>query len=187
LFFLGINKKISSLLHHNLIFDGHFADHADTIYKHPAWPDEPALYISMSSKNEPEHAPEGGENLVILIPVAPGLDDNEARHNHYLNYALNKLELLTGTSIANNVVYQKSMGIDDFKTRYNAYKGNAYGLANTLRQTAILRPSIRNKNLSNMFYCGQLTVPGPGVPPAIISGEIVANQVKQEFNNRKNQ
>ena len=66
---------------------------------------------------------------------------------------------------------------NDFITDYNAFKGNAYGLANTLSETANLKPSIVSRKLKNLFYTGQLTVPGPGVPPALISGEVVAREL----------
>jgi phytoene desaturase len=94
---------------------------------------------------------------------------------------IERIEKHTGVSIKNDIIYQKSYCISDFKNDYHAFKGNAYGLANTLLQTAILKPTLKNKKLKNMFYTGQLTVPGPGVPPSIISGEVVAKQVIKHF------
>ncbi|OYY08638.1 MAG: hypothetical protein B7Y11_13515, partial [Sphingobacteriia bacterium 24-36-13] len=69
----------------------------------------------------------------------------------------------------------------DFISEYNAFKGNAYGLANTLLQTAVLKPSCRSKKVKNLFFTGQLTVPGPGVPPSLISGEVVAKEISKLY------
>src|SRR3712207_2272559 len=88
---------------------------------------------------------------------------------------------LTGQSIRDAVVYKRSYAHQDFKADYNAFKGNAYGLANTLMQTAILKPSLKSKKVKNLFYTGQLTVPGPGVPPSLISGQVVAEEIRKEY------
>lgn len=186
LFFLGINKKIDHLLHHNLFFDTPFGQHAKDIYESPEWPASPLFYACCPSKTDTTVAPAGCENLFLLIPLAPDLKDSEKKRETYLEILLDRLEKHTKTSIREHIVYQRSFCIDDFKKDYHAYKGNAYGLANTLKQTAIFKPGIRNKNISNLFYTGQLTVPGPGVPPAIISGEVVAREVLKtiEKNNK---
>jgi phytoene desaturase len=177
LFYIGVDKKIDNLEHHNLFFDEPFEQHAKEIYKDPKWPSAPLFYASAPSKTDPSVAPEGKENLFLLIPIAPDLKDDEATREKYFEVLMNRLEERTGTSIREHIIYQKSYCISDFKNDYHAFKGNAYGLANTLRQTAILKPSLKNKNLENMYYTGQLTVPGPGVPPSIISGEVVAREV----------
>lgn len=180
LFYLGINKKIEGLNHHNLFFDEDFELHAKEIYKNPKWPSAPLFYASAPSKTDPSVAPEGCENLFLLIPIAPNLKDDEAIRERYFDLLMNRLETKLGTPIQQHIIYKKSYCLNDFKFDYNAYKGNAYGLANTLRQTAIFKPSIKNKTLKNMYYTGQLTVPGPGIPPSIISGEVVANQIIKE-------
>jgi phytoene desaturase len=180
LYYLGVNKKLARLKHHNLFFDAPFDGHAEALYKEAAWPEEPLMYVCAPSKTDPGVAPEGCENLFILIPIAPGLVDNEQIRAKYLDIALQRIEGRVGEPIRDHIVYQRSYAGSDFTRDYNAYKGNAYGLANTLMQTAVLKPSIRNKKLRNLFYAGQLTVPGPGVPPAIISGEIVAKQALRQ-------
>ncbi len=177
MFFLGVNKKLKNLKHHNLFFDADFTRHAAQIYEHPRWPDNPAIYVSCSSITDLSVAPQGQENLVILIPVATGLKDTEEIREYYYDMVMERLEKITGQKISECVIYKKSYAHNDFKKDYNAFKGNAYGLANTLRQTAILKPSIRNPRLENLFYAGQLTLPGPGVPPAIISGHMVSMEI----------
>jgi len=181
LFYLGINKKLSGLLHHNLFFDEDFVKHAEEIYDTPKWPSNPAIYVSCNTVSDPSVAPEGFDNLIILIPVAPGLDDTEHIRDHFFNLVINRLEKITAQKIREHVVYKKSYAHNDFIKDYNSFKGNAYGLANTLMQTAILKPKIRNPKLKNLFYTGQLTVPGPGVPPTIISGQIVASEIDKYF------
>ncbi len=184
IFYLGIDKKIDGLLHHTLFFDEDFQKHAAEIYDHPAWPTAPQFYVSCPSKSDPSVAPAGFENLFILIPVAPGLADSEAIREKYFEMVIKRLESLIGQNIRDHIVFKRSYAHNDFINDYNAFKGNAYGLANTLLQTANLKPSIRNKKVKNLFYTGQLTVPGPGVPPSIISGEVVAKELikkHQEF------
>jgi phytoene desaturase len=177
IFYLGINKKIEGLRHHNLFFDEDFEQHAIEIYKTKKWPGKPLFYVCCPSKTDPSVAPEGSENLFILMPIAIDLDDPEEIREKYYNMLINRLEKFTKTNISAHVVYKKSYSVSDFVVDYNAYKGNAYGLANTLMQTAIFKPKLKSKKVSNLFYAGQLTVPGPGVPPSIISGRIAANEV----------
>lgn len=187
LYYVGIDRKVDGLKHHNLFFDAPFDPHAEEIYKDPKWPSNPLFYVCCPSKTDPSVAPEGSENLFMLIPLAPNLEDNEAMRQHYFDVLLKRIEQHTGVDIKPNIVYQRSYCIDDFKKDYHAFKGNAYGLANTLRQTAILKPRLKNKNLKNFYYTGQLTVPGPGVPPSIISGEVVAKEIKKDFPVRTNE
>jgi phytoene desaturase len=177
IFYLGINKKIKNLLHHTLFFDQDFKIHADEIYTDPKWPSAPQFYVSCPSKTDETVAPLGSENIFILIPVASGLEDTEAIREKYFKLIMKRMENLLGEDVQDHIVFKKSYAHNDFKNDYNAFKGNAYGLANTLRQTANLKPSIISKKVTNLFYTGQLTVPGPGVPPALISGEVTANEL----------
>jgi phytoene desaturase len=177
LFYVGLNKRITGLLHHTLFFDEDFTQHSREIYEEPQWPAAPQFYVSCASATDDTIAPGGHENLVILIPVAPGLTDTEATREKYYEMVMKRLEKITGQAITQHVVYKRSYAHNDFQADYNAFKGNAYGLANTLLQTAILKPSIVNKKVSNLLYTGQLTVPGPGVPPSLISGQVVADQI----------
>jgi phytoene desaturase len=182
LFYIGVDKKLENLTHHVLFFDEQMGPHADAIYKNPRWPEKPLFYLSAASKTDPSVAPEGKENLVILIPLAPDLEDGEEIREKYFHMVMDRLEKLTGQEIRSHIIYKRSYAHSDFKSDYNAFKGNAYGLANTLFQTAILKPSLKSKKVKNLYYTGQLTVPGPGVPPTIISGHVVAREVMKENN-----
>jgi phytoene desaturase len=181
LFYLGVDKRVPNLLHHNLFFDEDFQQHAIEIYKNPSWPSKPLFYACVPSKTDDAVAPEGKENIFLLVPLAPNLDDSEEMRERYYDVLMERLEKHTGESIRDHVIYKRSYCLQDFKNDYHAFKGNAYGLANTLRQTAFLKPKLKNKKLNNMFYTGQLTTPGPGVPPSIISGEVVAKEVMKSF------
>jgi phytoene desaturase len=177
IFFLGLDKNIKSLSHHTLFFDEDLFEHSTEIYKKPKWPTKPLFYVCCPSKTDASVAPVNHENLFLLMPIAPGLEDNNATREKYFKIMMERLQKHVDEEIITHIDFKKSYCVDDFVTDYNSYKGNAYGLANTLMQTAILKPKIQNKKIKNLFYAGQLTVPGPGVPPSLISGKIAAQQL----------
>jgi len=177
LYYVGLNKKVPELEHHNLFFDADFNQHAEDIYENPNWPENPLFYVSVTSKTDPTVAPENCENLFILIPTAPGLMENSKIKDHYFKVVMDRMEQKLEQSIREHVIFKREFACSNFIEDYNSFKGNAYGLANTLKQTAILKPSLKNKKVKNLFYTGQLTVPGPGVPPSLISGKVVADQI----------
>ena len=177
IFYLGISTKVKRLEHHNLFFDEDLKKHASEIYKDPKWPSKPLFYVCCPSKTDDSVAPAGHENLFVLIPIAPDLKDEEHKREEYFIQVMERLEIYCKQNIRDSINYKKSYCVKDFIADYHSFKGNAYGLANTLLQTANLKPSIRNKKIKNLFYAGQLTVPGPGVPPSLISGHVAANQV----------
>jgi phytoene desaturase len=182
LFYLGIEGEVPNVQHHNLFFDHELDQHAAELYTQPQWPTKPLFYASAPSKTDKSIAPEGCENMFLLMPTAPGLagDTEEVREKYY-NIMMDRLEQFTGSSIRNRVVVKRSFAYTDFKSEYNSFKGNAYGLANTLDQTAILKPRLKSKKISNLYFTGQLTTPGPGVPPTLISGEVVSKEIAKEF------
>lgn len=177
IYYLGLKKELSQLKHHTLFFEEDFLQHSIDIYKQPKWPQKPLFYVCCPSRTDKSVAPEGHENLFLLMPLAPGIEDTPQLREKYFQLMMARLEKKVGEPLLEHIDFKKSYCINDFINDYNSYKGNAYGLANTLRQTAIMKPRIRNKKLPNLFYTGQLTVPGPGVPPSLISGKIVANQL----------
>jgi len=176
IWYVGLKKKIEGIQHHNLFFDEDFEQHAEDIYTEPKWPQKPLFYVCCSSKTDPSVAPENCENLFFLVPVAPGIQDNEVIRQQYLGLMLTRFEKITGEKVSEHIILKRSYALNDFKADYHSFKGNAYGLANTLKQTAFLKPAMRAKKIKNLLYTGQLTVPGPGVPPAIISGQVVAKE-----------
>jgi phytoene desaturase len=182
LYYIGLNKKIDGVLHHSLFFDTNFEVHGNEIYTKPEWPTNPLFYVSVTSVTDNTAAPEGCENLFFLIPVATGLTgDTEELRDRYFNSIVQRFESRIGQKITDNIIYKKSYSVSNFINDYNSFKGNAYGLANTLLQTAVLKPACKSKKVKNLFYTGQLTVPGPGVPPSLISGEVVAKEVIKQF------
>jgi phytoene desaturase len=183
LYYVGLNKKLKDVTHHSLFFDSDFSVHGSEIYSNPMWPSNPLFYASVPSVTDPTVAPVGCENLFLLIPIAAGLEGDTADvREKYFNLIIERLERKWGQTITDAIVYKRSYAVADFKQDYHSFKGNAYGLANTLLQTAFLKPSCKSKKVKNLYYTGQLTVPGPGVPPSLISGEVVANLICKQFN-----
>jgi len=180
LFYLGFDKKLNNLAHHNLFFDTDFNLHSKEIYKNPKWPSEPLFYANFTSITNEHTAPKGCENGFILIPLAPGLKDTQELRDKYFNIVMDRIESITEQKIKKSIIYKKSFCVSDFVDEYNSYKGNAYGLANTLLQTSFLRPKLKSKLVKNMYFTGQLSVPGPGVPPAIVSGKLVADLINNK-------
>ncbi|KAF2514340.1 phytoene desaturase family protein [Flavobacterium foetidum] len=181
LFFVGFNKKIENISHHALFFDTDFNQHAEAIYDNPKWPDEPLFYANFPSKTDSTAAPDGMESGFFLIPLAPGIEDSEELRQQYFDKIITRFEKLTNQNIRDAIIYKKSFCKNDFVADYNAYKGNAYGMANTLFQTAFLRPKLKSKKVRNLYFTGQLTVPGPGVPPALISGKLAAELIQKSL------
>ncbi len=177
LFYLGLDKKIDGLQHHNLFFDRDFDLHAKEIYTKPAWPTDPLFYVSCPSKTDTSVAPEGKENVFILMPLAPGISDNDELREKYFHVIAQRMKDILGVDIREHILYKRSYCLSDFVNDYNAFKGNAYGLANTLKQTAILKPRVHHDKVPNLYYAGQLTSPGPGMPPSIISGQLVGELI----------
>jgi phytoene desaturase len=183
IYYVGVKGSIPNLLHHNLFFDEDFGVHSKEIYSDPKWPKKPLFYVCCPSKTDESVAPKNHENLFILIPIAPNLQDSEEIRDSYFKVVCERIKTKTNFDIQANIVHFRSYAPSNFISDYNAFKGNAYGLANTLMQTAHLKPSIKSKKVKNLFYTGQLTVPGPGVPPSLISGKLVAEQVLNYFKN----
>ena len=179
LFYVGFDKKLQNVCHHNLFFDSDFEKHAVDIYDNPKWPEEPLFYANFTSITNEHTAPKGCENGFFLVPIAPDLEDNEALREIYFEKIISRFEAITKQDIRKNIIFKKSFCVNDFKSEYNSYTGNAYGMANTLLQTAVLRPNLKSKKVKNLYFTGQLTVPGPGVPPALISGKLVAQLIQK--------
>ncbi|WP_106792611.1 NAD(P)/FAD-dependent oxidoreductase [Aquimarina sp. Aq78] len=181
IFYVGFDKKLQNINHHNLFFDTDFEQHTKDIYDTPKWPNDPLFYANFTSLTDPESAPKGKENGFFLIPLAPGIEDTDELREHYFDKIMTRFEALTNQNVKNSIIFKESFCIKDFIKEYNSYKGNAYGMANTLLQTAFLRPKLKSKKIKNLFFTGQLTVPGPGVPPSLISGKLVAGLIETHY------
>ena len=179
LFYVGFDKKLDHVAHHNLFFDVDFDAHAEEIYDNPKWPKEPLFYANFTSVTSDNLAPEGCENGFFLIPIAPGLEDTQELRDLYFEKIITRFEKVTQQNVRKNVIFTESFCVNDFIKEYNSYKGNAYGMANTIMQTAFLRPKLKSKKVANLYFTGQLTVPGPGVPPSLISGKLVADLIEK--------
>lgn len=179
LFYVGFDKKLQNINHHVLFFDTDFDVHAEEIYDNPKWPTEPLFYANFTSVSDSGTAPKGKENGFFLIPLAPGIEDTPELREKYFDLIINRFEKITGQEVKKSIIFKESFCVNDFVKEYNSYKGNAYGMANTLLQTAFLRPNIKSKKVKNLYFTGQLTVPGPGVPPSLISGKIASELIEK--------
>lgn len=182
IFYIGFDKKLKNVDHHNLFFDTDFTKHANEIYEDPQWPEDPLFYANFTSITDNSTAPEGCENGFFLIPLAPGLEDTPELREEYFKKIMDRFEKLTDQNVMDHILFKESFCVNDFKEAYNSYKGNAYGMANTLLQTAFLRPNLRSRKVKSLYFTGQLTVPGPGVPPSLISGKLAAQLINKHIN-----
>ena len=167
-----------------MFFDADFEEHAKEIYDNPSWPNKPLFYGSFPSISDDSFAPKDKEAGIFLIPLAPGIEDTLEIREKYFDQIIERFEKITNQKVKGHILFKESYCVNDFIEDYNSYKGNAYGLANILTQTAFLRPKIKSKKVSNLYFTGQLTVPGPGVPPALISGKIAASLIIKQFSNQ---
>lgn len=182
LFYIGFNKKLKNIEHHNLFFDTNFEVHAEDIYDNPKWPENPLFYVNFPSITDISMAPDNCETGFFLIPIAPGLEDTPELRQQYFDIIINRFEKRTNQSVQKHILFKESFCVNDFISEYNSYKGNAYGMANTLMQTAFLRPKLKSKKVDGLYFTGQLTVPGPGVPPSLISGKLVSELIQKKEN-----
>jgi len=179
--YLGISKKIEKLEHHTLFLDHDWMKHFDSIFNNPSWPEEPSYYVCAPSKTDPSVAPKGMENLFILVPVAPGLKDTPAVRKQYTKKILSHLEELIGQKFQDDIVYLKTFAHNDYQSLYHAYQGTALGLSHTVFQSALFRPAHQSKKVHNLFYTGQYTHPGIGMPTCLISSQITAQAVIKKY------
>jgi phytoene desaturase len=181
LFYVGFDKKLKNVNHHTLFFDVDFGLHAQDIYDNAKWPEDPLFYASFPSITDNSSSPDGKEAGIFLIPLAPGLEDTDELRETYFNKIITRFETLTSQKISDSILFKESYCVNDFIKDYNSYKGNAYGMANTLLQTAFLRPKLKSKKVKKLFFTGQLTVPGPGVPPSLISGKLASELIVKDI------
>lgn len=177
LIYLGIKKKLPKLTHHNLFLGSNWEEHFKQIFDTPAWPSDPAYYISCPSKTDPSVVPAGKENVFILVPVASGLADSDQLREKYASKILRHLEQLIGAPFIKDIEVQRIFTQRDFEERYNAYAGTALGLAHTLTQTALFRPHLTDQKVKGLFYVGQYTQPGIGLPMCLISAQLLLKKL----------
>ncbi len=179
-YYLGFDRPLDEFAHHTFFFDADWDAHFRAVYRKPEWIDEPLFYLHVPSKTDPRAAPSGHEAAFLLIPVAAGLEDTQEQRDRYLDHAFTRIEQRTGRELRRHLVFKETMSLNDFKRDYNAYKGNAFGLGQTLLQTAWFRPSNRSRKVSNLYFSGQYTIPGTGTTMSMISGHVVSKRIRTE-------
>jgi phytoene desaturase len=180
LLYLGVEGDVEGLAHHTLVLPEDWDGHFEQIFDRPAWPDEPAYYMCVPSKTDDSVAPDGHSNLFVLVPLAPGLDDSEHQREQYREQILADIAEHTGVDLRDRIVVERDFCVSDFVDRYNATEGTALGLAHTLRQTALLRPSNRSSAVDGLYFTGSFTTPGIGVPMCLISGGHTAEALLED-------
>lgn len=175
--YLGVRGKIQELVHHNLIFSQNWGGAFKELTTKPTWPRDPSLYICVPSKTDPAVAPDGDENLFVLLPIAPGLYETKDSREAYGNFILDYIQKYLGTHFADRIVVRETFSVSDFAARYNAQKGTALGLAHTMLQTSVFRPPNRSRRIGNLYFVGANTTPGIGVPMCLISAHLVHDQI----------
>ena len=178
--YIGLDRRLDGLLHHNLYFEKNWDIHFDAVFRNPAWPERFSYYVSCPSKTDPSVAPPGMENLFFLVPVAPGMDDTDDMREAFAGRVLDHFEQMTGQTIRRNMVVRRIFSQQDFIADYNTYKGTAFSLSHTLFQTAVFRPRRRSRRLTNLYFTGQYTHPGVGMPMVFIAAELTAKRVAHE-------
>jgi len=177
--YLGLDRRIDALEHHSLFLARDWVKHFNTIFRRPEWPREPSYYVCAPSRTDPVMAPPGCENLFVLVPVAAGLQDEDDVRERFEDMILTDLETQIGQGVREHIVLKRTFAHRDFSARYNAFRGTALGLAHTLRQTALFRPRHRSSKVRGLYYTGQYTHPGIGVPMTLISSELVARELTE--------
>jgi phytoene desaturase len=179
LLYLGVEGDVDALAHHTLVLPTDWNDHFETIFDRPAWPDDPAYYLCVPSKTDDSVAPEGHSNLFALVPIAAGLDDTPELRKTYRDLVLDDIAENTGVDLRDRVVTEEIFSVDDFTERYNSMQGTALGMAHTLRQTSLFRPSRKSSTVDGLYFTGSYTTPGIGVPMCLISGQLTADVVAE--------
>jgi 1-hydroxy-2-isopentenylcarotenoid 3,4-desaturase len=181
--YLGINRKVNGLAHHNLFLEKDWEDGFNSVFnpEMAAWPKHPSYYVNIPSLTDNNAAPDGCETIYILAPLAPGLEDTTELREAFYNLIMDDLESKLGDKIRRDVVVKKIFALTDFEERYNAFKGTAFGLAHTLKQTALFRPTHKSNKVKNLYYTGQYTHPGIGVPMTMVSSQIISKEIKEKY------
>lgn len=181
LLYLGLDSKIPQLSHHTFYFQNDWNEHLNQTFIKKELPKNPCYYICTPSKSDPTVAPKGMENLFVLIPI--GVDNPDASHKKYVDHVISHIEKTLKTPLKKHILVKKVYAQKDFALDYNAYKGNAFGIAHTLDQSIFLRPRMRSKKITNLWFTGHYTQPGVGMPMAVISAQLVHQLITKAIKN----
>ena len=175
--YLGVNKKIPHLFHHNYIIPADLDTQLSEQFKGNSLPNDPLIYISCPSKTDNSVAPANSENIFVTIAIPTTIELSNELKRTYADNIIAKIEEYTQTKFKEDIVVEKIFTIDDFKTTFNAWRGTSIGLSQSLMQSAILRPHHRSSKVKNIYFTGQYTHPGIGMPMCLISAELVVNLI----------
>ncbi len=176
--YLGIEGRIDTLLHHNLLFSKDWKRNFAEIFDVPSLPSDPSLYVCCPSRTDATVAPHGNENLFVLVPIGAGVTYTKEQLDAYREKILDTMEReMHISNLRARIQFERRYSLSDFEHDYHSLGGSALGLAHTLRQTATLRPNNVSKKIANLYYVGAGTNPGIGMPICLISAELVYKRI----------
>lgn len=181
---LGIDKKYEQLVHHNVFFSQDYEHEFSQIFNHKVMPDDPTIYIANTSYTDPNHAPEGGSNLFILVN-APYLSDSylwEEQGEKYGDKIIQELDKRGLDNLSNHIFFRKSINPQDFYQKYLSNKGSIYGTSSNNKFSAFLRPRNKSTNIDKLYFVGGSTHPGGGIP-LVIQSAFNAMQLIRRYEN----
>jgi phytoene desaturase len=179
LLYLGVEGDLPELAHHTLVLPTDWRSHFEAIFDSPAWPTDPSYYVNVPSHTDDSVAPDGHSTVVVLVPIAPGLDDGPDQRARYREAVLDDLADHAGVDLRDRIVVEQSACVTEFASM-GYPQGTALGLAHTLTQTGPFRPSHRSAAAPGLYYAGSFTDPGIGVPMCLISGAHVTDAVRAD-------
>lgn len=185
--YLGVKGKIDGLNHHNYFLGDNFKEYADKIFKSSVSPEKAYYYVNVSSKSNPDCAPEGCENLFILCPVPDLRFKKDWKDAEELtDYIIDDVSKRVGYDIKSNILTKIVLTPEDWRDNLNLYKGSGLGLAHGLKQVGALRPANKDEVYNNLYYVGASTTPGTGLPIVVISSRLVTERILKEHKNTNN-
>lgn len=176
---LGIKGVLPELVHHNLYFVDDWRGNFKAIYEDQSVPSAPSMYVCNPTKTDPFLAPDGNENVFILIPLPAGVSLDDKQEEDIANKAVAQFSKVSGIGdLESRIVTKHIFGPDDFKDRFNAWDYNAFGgESHLLRQSIFMRTPNQSKKIKNLYYVGAGTLPGIGLPMCLIGAELTYKKI----------
>ena len=176
--YVGVNEKLQDIEHHNYFLGDNFESYAKNVMKNPDTLEKPYYYVNVLSKSNPDCSPEGCEALFFVCPVPNLIYKNEwSDKEHIADSIISDFSSRINKNIKENIVLKQIYTPEDWQNQFNLFKGAGLGLTHSMMQIGAFRPSNNDEVFKNTFYVGASTVPGAGLPMAVISSKLVTERV----------
>jgi phytoene desaturase len=179
--YLGIDRRLDHMLHHNFYLSGRYRENFEAIFRDHTLPEDPSFYAVVPSKTEPRMAPEGKESLFVLVPV-PHLGDHvdwERDGTAFKEKIYELIEKRCGVQ-RDWVVFERVRTPLDWRSEYNLEEGAAFGIGHGILQVGYFRPPMVSKGVKGLYFVGASTRPGTGVPLVTIGAGLVVERIGRE-------